>query len=96
LWKRDQKRIPKAVGAMTGFKKVWTSKEISVKTKFNILKTCIFSILLYASESCTLRKRDKDKLMVLEIRCYRRILQIRWQQMITNEEVRRRKSYLAW
>jgi len=31
-------------------------------------------------------KRDKDKLMAFEMRCYRRILHIR-QQMITNEEV---------
>jgi len=44
-------RIAKALGAMAGFKKVWTSKETSVKTKFSILKACIFSILLYASES---------------------------------------------
>jgi len=28
--------------------------------------------------------------MAFEMRCYRRILHIRWQQMITNEEVRRR------
>jgi len=62
-------RIAKALGAMAGFKKVWTSTEISVKTKFSILKTCIFSIILYASESWTLRKRDKDVLMAFEMRC---------------------------
>ena len=28
--------------------------------------------------------------MATEMRCYRRILHIRWQQRITNEEVRRR------
>jgi len=28
--------------------------------------------------------------MAFEVRCYRQILHIRWQQMITNEEVRRR------
>jgi hypothetical protein len=37
-----------------------------------------------------LKKKDKDLLMTFEMRCYRRILHIRWQQKITNEEVRRR------
>jgi len=62
--------MAKTLGAMAGFKKVWTSKEISVKTKVCILKTCKYSILLYASESWTLRKRDKDKLMAFDMRCY--------------------------
>jgi len=68
---KEIRRIAKALGAMAGFKKIWTSKEINVKTKFSILKACLFSILMYASESWTLRKRDKDKLMAFEIRCYR-------------------------
>jgi len=98
LWDNDcgkgiRRRIAQALGTNQGFKKIWTSKEISVKTKFSILKACIFNILLYASESWTLRKRDKDKLMAIEMRCYRRILHIRWQQMITNEEVWRRMKY---
>jgi len=63
-WDKDcgkeiMRRIATAMGAMSGFKKVWTSKEISVKTNVSILKTCIFSILLYASASWTLSKRDK-------------------------------------
>jgi len=53
------RRIAKALGAIVGFKKVWTSEEISVETKFSVLKACIFSILLYASESWTLGKGDK-------------------------------------
>jgi len=44
------------------------------------------------SESWTQKKRDRDKLMAFELKCYRRILHIRWQQMITNEEVRRRMN----
>jgi len=76
--KEIRRRIAKALHAMAGFKTIWTSKEISVKTKFSILKACIlFSILLYASESWTPRKRDKDKLMAFDMRCYRQILHMR-------------------
>jgi len=88
--KEIRKTIAKALGAMAGFKNIWTSREISITTKLSVLRTCIFSILLYACESWTLRKQDRDKLMAFEMRCYRRILHIRWQQKITNAEVRRR------
>jgi len=88
--KEIRKRTAKALGAMAGFKNIWTSREISIATKLSIVRTCIFSILLYACESWTLRRQDKDKLKALEMRCYRRILHIRWQQKITNEEVWRR------
>jgi len=69
--KEIRRRIAKALGAMAGFKKIWMSKEISVKTKFCSFKACIFSILLYATESWTLSTGDKDKLMAFEMRCYR-------------------------
>jgi len=67
---RRSEKDSQGFGRHGRFKKMWTSKEISAKTKFSILKACIFSILLYASESWTLRKRDKDKLMAFEMRCY--------------------------
>ena len=76
--KEIKKIIAKALGVMAGFKNVWKSKEISVETKLSILTTCILSILLYACESWKLRKQDREKLMAFEMRCYRRILHIRW------------------
>jgi len=48
------------------------------------------SVLLYAYDTGTLRKRDIDSLMTFEMKCYRRIIHIHWQQKITNVEIRRR------
>jgi len=45
---------------------------------------------MYAGETWTLRKRDKNRLLAAEMKCYRRILKIGWQQKITNNEVRSR------
>ena len=39
-----------------------------------------------------LRKRDIDSLMAFEMKCYRRILHIHWQQKITNLEIRHQKE----
>ena len=88
--KEIKRRIARATGAMAGFKTIWNSRYISTQTKISIIKTCVMSVLLYACETWTLRKKDKDSLLAFEMKCYRRILHIRWQQRITNLEVRRR------
>jgi hypothetical protein len=88
--KEIKRRIARATGAMAGFKTIWNSKHISTATKINIIRTCVMSVLLYACETWTLKKRDRDSLLAFEMRCYRRILHIRWQQRTTNVEVRRR------
>src|SRR6218665_411189 len=38
----------------------------------------------------TLKKQDRDRLLAIEMKCYMRILRIKWEQEITNEEVRSR------
>ena len=53
--------VAKAKGVMAGFSNVWKSKQISYKTKMNILSTCVFSAALFASESWTIKK-DKEKI----------------------------------
>jgi len=94
-WNNDcsreiRRRIDKARGVMAGFGKIWSSKDIRVKTKLNIWNACVVSVLLYASETWTYRKRDIDKLSAFQMKSYRRILNIKWQQRITNEEVMNR------
>ena len=88
--KEIKRKIARATGAMAGFKTIWKSKHISTETKINIVRTCVLSVLLYACETWTLRRKDRDSLLTFEMKCYRRILHIRWQQRITNVEVRRR------
>jgi len=75
---------------MEQFGHIWRSKTISTGTKINILKATVMSVVMYASETWTLKKKDRNRLLAFEMKCYRRILRIRWEQKITNEEVRRR------
>jgi len=72
--KEIKRRIARATGAMAGFKTIWNSKHISTETKISIFRTCVMSVLLYACETWTLRKKDKDSLSAFEMKCYRRIL----------------------
>src|SRR6266536_5863044 len=79
-----------AKGVMAGFNNIWNSKQISYRTKLNILKTCVFSTALYACETWTLKKTDRNKTLAFEMYCYRKMLHLKWTQRVTNVEVRKR------
>ena len=87
-----KRRIGKATGAMASLKHIWGNKKLSLDNKLKVLTTCVFSVLLYASETWTLKQTDRKKLLTFEMKCYRRILRINWRDMIRNEDIRRRIS----
>jgi Reverse transcriptase (RNA-dependent DNA polymerase)/Endonuclease-reverse transcriptase/Domain of unknown function (DUF6451) len=87
-----KRQIGKATGALASLKHIWNSKKMKIENKLKILTTCVFSVLLYAAETWTLKEADKKKLLAFEMKCYRRILKINWKDMIRNEDIRKRIS----
>ena len=77
---------------MASLKHIWGSKKMSLDNKLRVLATCVFSVLLYASETWTLKQTDRKKLLAFEMKCYRRVLRINWRDMIRNEDIRSRIS----
>ena len=57
-------------------KTLWSSKELGDQTRTDVLLACVFSCLLYAAETWTLKVSDTRKLLAFEMRCYRRILKV--------------------
>ena len=84
-----RRRIGKAAGTMASLRHVRNGKKLTIQNKIRILTTCVFSVLLYASEIWTLKETDKKKLLAFEMKCYRRILRISWKDMIKNEDIRK-------
>jgi len=71
-------RIKKATGAYPNFNVIWNDRNITVEQKIQLLDACVFfSILLYASDTRTLKKSDEKRLAAFEMRCYRRLIRIR-------------------
>jgi len=73
-------------------KVIWNDTNIRIEQKIQLLDACVFSILLYAADTWTLKKADEKRLAAFEMRCYRRLLRIRWQDFQTNESIRRQLS----
>lgn len=86
--KEIKARIAKAKGVMAGLNNIWNSKQISYKTKLNVLRTCVFSTALYACETWTIKKVDREKILAFEMYCYRRMLHLNWKMKVTNKEIR--------
>src|SRR6218665_2638946 len=75
---------------MEQFEKIWRTKNISTGTKMNVLKAMVMNVAMYASETWTLKKKNRERLLSFEMKRYIKILRIRWEQKITNEVLRRR------
>ena len=62
---------------------------LSKELKKRMVKTLIWSVVLYASETWTLRKEDIQRLEAFEMWIWRRMMGISWTERKTNEEVLR-------
>ena len=83
-------RIVQATAALTKLKIIWRTKKISVASKIRLLRTLVISIFLYACESWTLTADLQRRIETMEMRGYRRILNIPYYDHITNKDVRNR------
>ena len=82
-------RIAQAKEAFSNRKELLT-KSLKKQTKIKIVKTLVWTTLLYGSETWTLRKEDIRKLEALEMWLWRRMEKISWTDKVTNEDVLRR------
>ena len=86
-------RIAKAAAAMAKLnQRVWTNHSLTENTRIRIYQACVLSTLLYGSESLTTYARHEHKLNSCHLRWLRRILQIKWQDMVSNTEVLERAN----
>ena len=65
-------------------------RNVSLKTKMRILKTYVWSVMLYGCESWTVNNEKTNRIVAAEMWFLRRMLRVSWVDRVTNEEVLRR------
>ena len=80
-------RIGKARAAFAMLKNIWSSKEIRTRTKLRIFNFNVKSVLLYGCETWRTTKTMLQKIQTFFNTYLRRIYNIRWPEMIPNEEL---------
>ena len=83
-------RIAQTTAALSTLKIIWRDKNISLDSKVNLMRNLILSTFLYACDSWTLTAEIERRIQTLEMRCYRKLLNISYKDHVTNEEVRKR------
>ena len=78
-------KIAKTTAALSGLQIIWRNKNISLASKVKLMRTLILSTFLYACESWT--AEIERRVQAIEMRCYRRRLNISYKDHVTNEEV---------
>ena len=81
-------RVGKATGIMSNLtKRAWENKYLTESTKMHIYQASVLNTLLYGSGTWTTYMRQEHRMNSFHLRCFRRILCVKWQNHITNNEI---------
>ena len=62
--------------AMTNLDSVLESRDTTLLTKVHIIKAIIFLVVMYESESWTIKKAEQQRIDTLELWCWRSLLRV--------------------
>ena len=89
-------RLAMARSAMTNMSKIWAGGGITRTTKVRLVQALIFPIALYASETWTLNKADRNRIAAFEMWCWRRMFRIPWTMRRTNASILEEIGVSKW
>ena len=81
-------RIGKATSAFSNLNKIWSSKKVSLRLKLRFYNSNVVPTLLYGSETWQLKTTHERRLDAFDMKCLRKILGIKWNDFVTNDEIR--------
>ena len=62
--------------AMTNLDSILKSRDITLLTKVHVVKDMLFLVVMYGCESWTTKKAEHQRNDVVELSCWRRLLQV--------------------
>ena len=77
---------------MTNLDSILKSRDVTLPTKFRLVKATVFPIFIYGCESCTIKKAEHQSFDVFELWCWRRLLRIPWTARRSNQSILKKIS----
>ena len=59
---------------MTNLNSIFKSRDITLPTKFHLVKAMVFPVVMYGCESSTIRKAECQRIDAFELWCWRKLL----------------------
>ena len=72
---------------MTNLDSIFKSRDISLPTKFCLVKAMVFPVVMYGCESWTVKKAEGQRIDAFELWCWRRLLRVPWTARRSNESI---------
>ena len=63
---------------MTNLDSILKSRDITLSTKFHLIKALVFPVVMYGCESWTIRKAEHQRIDAFELWCWKRLLRVSW------------------
>jgi len=81
-------RLAMATSSLINLNNIWKNSNITIKTKYRLLRTITLAIALYGCETWTLDAVSQNKINAFEMKCYRKLLRIPFTAHRTNDSVK--------
>ena len=78
--------------ATTNLDSILKSRDITLPTKVRLVKAMVFPVLMYGSESWTIKKAKSRRIDAFELWCWRRLLRVPWTARRSNQSIVREIS----
>ena len=72
---------------MTNLDSILKSRDITLPTKFHLVKAMVFPEVMYGCESWTMKKAEHQRIDAFELWCWRRLLRIPWTARRSNQSI---------
>ena len=75
--------------SMTNLDSILKSRDITLTTKFRLLKTLVFPVVMYGCESWTVKKAEHQRIDGFELWSWRRLLRVPWTARRCNQSIQK-------
>ena len=72
---------------ITNLDSIFKSRDITLPTKFRLVKVMIFPVVMYGCESWTIKKAECQRIDAFELWCWRRLSRIPWTARRSNQSI---------
>ena len=72
---------------MTNLNSIFKSRDITLPTKFRLVKAMVFPVVMYECESWTVKKAEHRRTDAFELWCWRRLLRVPWTARRSNQSI---------
>ena len=81
---------------ITNLDRILKSRDITLRTKFHLVKVMGFVVVMYGSESWTIKKAEHRRLDAFELLCWRRLLRVSWTARRSSQSILKEISTEYW